>query len=46
MVKVTIKLDTVTETYSCSTMDTSLTVVLLAVGFAVVVAVVVDVVVE
>jgi hypothetical protein len=41
----TIKLDTVTETYSHSTLETSLTVVALAVGIAVVVTIVVDVVV-
>jgi hypothetical protein len=41
----TIKLDTVTETYSRSTLETSLTVVVLAVRFAVAVAIVVDLVV-
>jgi hypothetical protein len=41
----TIKLDTVTETYSRSTLETSLMVVALAVGIAVVVTVVVGIVV-
>jgi hypothetical protein len=43
---VTIKLDAVTETYSRSTLEMSLTVVVLAVGIAVAVMVVVDVVVD